>query len=158
MFTSGKYPCCISLKKALIRGTEGFFFSDMILEDYGIRNRLSKYYGGNGFTHVAVFMMSELLKALYDSSVPILGRLKVACYLWGQCDILPRGKNAFLLKWVCQELCLVYSKKKKAPPSPHTACKLWQFLSFVLNAVLEGRDDEETSVLNIHLFQVSSVC
>lgn len=108
--------------------------------------------------------MSELFIGIADRrSVPLVGRLKVACYLWKEKEgILPiLGKKTVLLRWVCQEICLVYDKRSKGtlPSSPSTIYKLWRFLSVVLRAIEgegEKREKELTdlSPLNAHLLQV----
>ena len=99
-------------------------------------------------------LMSSVLRALYDHSLSLPQRLKVARYLWGQEDILSEEKTAFLVKWVCGELCTVYNRKNQRPPSSSISCELWKFLSFVLTAIVEEEDAKELSALNIHLFQV----
>ncbi len=103
--------------------------------------------------------MAELLEALRDPSLPVPGRLKVARYLLKtREDILPRGKLSYLLKWVCQELCLIYNKKNKSqrPPPLEAAEQLWGFLSKVVGSVGEDRGggEVELSPINVHLFQV----
>ena len=108
--------------------------------------------------------MSKLLLGLSDRrSISLVGRLKVACYLWKEEEgILPiLGKKTVLLRWVCQEICLVYDKRAKGPPSsPSTICKLWKFLSVILRAI-EGEGENKSegeltdlSPLNTHLLQV----
>lgn len=100
--------------------------------------------------------MSELLSALQDASLPVLGRWKVACHLYQHGG--PRGQ-VLLLKWACQELCQAYNKRNKTPPPPVTCCKLWAFLRAVLEGGVADDGDllQETSVLNSHVFQVT-VC
>lgn len=97
--------------------------------------------------------MSELVAALEDPSLPLLGRLKVACYLWQQDEML---SSDLLLEWVCNELCQAYNRKSKTTPPPLTCSKLWQFLCVVLEAVVEtdSVQDLDLSPLNTHLFQV----
>ena len=116
--------------------------------------------------------MSDLLVGLSNRrSVPLLGRLKVACYLWTEKEgiLLISEKKTVLLRWVCQELCLVYDKRVKGnpPPLPSTVDKLWRFLSKVMHAI-EGEEEEkeseleqtDLSPLNIHLLYVGkgSLC
>lgn len=97
--------------------------------------------------------MSELVAALEDPSLPLVGRLKVACYLWQQDEML---SSDLLLGWVCNELCQAYNRKSKTTPPPLTCSKLWQFLCVVLEAVVEtdSVQDLDLSPLNTHLFQV----
>lgn len=104
--------------------------------------------------------MSNLLRGLYErKSVPLSGRLKVACYLWKDNDSLSvLGKRSFVLTWVCQELCLIYDKRTKPSSFPDTSLvyKLWKFLHTVLDAI--GKEDEkdftDLSPINVHLLQV----
>lgn len=96
------------------------------------------------------------MSALQDQSLPVLGRLKVASYLWLPGKLLPTERNRLMLQWACQEICLAYSKKNKAPPPHVTRSKLWVFLCTVLEAMVEeGEVVHDLSPLSTHLFQVS---
>ena len=101
--------------------------------------------------------MAELVCALQDSLLGVEERLKIACYLWGQEQLLSGEKEAILLKWACQELCLAYNRKKSKTPPPHVTCsQLWGFLCSVLEALVEAEKlPRDLSSLNTHLFQVS---
>lgn len=97
--------------------------------------------------------MAELVSALSDLSLPVLGRLKVACYLWVR---NAAGKHALLFEWACQELCMAYNRKNKAPP-PHVTCsQMWGFLCTVLKGMVADGVLHDLSPLNTHLFQVNT--
>lgn len=99
--------------------------------------------------------MAELVSALHDASLPVLGRLKVAHYLWLPGKLLPAERSALMLQWACQELCLAYSKKNKAPPPHVTRGRLWVFLCTVLEVVAEdGEVQPDLEPLSPHLYQV----
>ena len=100
--------------------------------------------------------MSVLVSSLLDSSLPLLARLKVACCIWRQGSLPAAERNALMLKWTCQELCLAYSRTNKTPPPHVTTSQLWRFLSSVLEAIVEGGEAlQGTAPLNTYLFQVS---
>lgn len=99
--------------------------------------------------------MAEFVSALTDPSLPLLGKIKVAKYLWEERDLFPLERNSLMLKWACQELCTAYNKKTKSPPSHVTRSQLWGSLSTVLEAVTkEGEVSLDLAPLSVHLFQV----
>ena len=104
--------------------------------------------------------MSDLFRGLFErKSISLEGRLKVACYLWKEKTVLTiPGKKNLLLKWGCQELCLVYDKRIKSSSLPDTVmvCKLWSFLHVVLVAIGEEKEAQLTdlSPINVYLLQV----
>lgn len=100
-------------------------------------------------------VMAYLVSALHDSSLPVRGRLKVAWHLWRQGELLSTERNALMLKWVCQELCLAYNKKNRAPPPHVIRGHLWSFLCTVLGAMVQEEFQQDLVVLSSHLFQVS---
>ena len=55
----------------------------------------------------------ELLRALRDRSLSSEERLKVACFIWYEGDVPIGSKESVLVKWVCEEISLAYSKKTR---------------------------------------------
>lgn len=99
--------------------------------------------------------MAEFISALHDPSLSVVGKLKVARYLWQKGNLLPAERNALMLKWACQELCSAYSKKNKVPPPHVTRGRLWGCLYTVLEALVEeGEMPQDLTPLSSHLFQV----
>lgn len=156
--TSGKHPCWISLRNALMRCREGlgeeepvrdisityphvFFF--LIASNKGACLACPRGY--------AKLAMAELLSSLHDRSLLLSDRVKVASYLWRQNELLANG---FLLNWSCQELCLAYSKKNKSPPPHVTTGNLWALLGVIVKAVVEDGSVMALPALNSYLFQV----
>lgn len=79
----------------------------------------------------------------------------MASYLWLPGKLLRAERNALMLRWACQELCLAYNKKNKSPPPHMTRSRLWVFLCTVLKAVAEdGNELLDLASLGSHLFQV----
>ena len=56
----------------------------------------------------------ELLRALRDRSLSPEERLKVACFIWHEGDVPIGSKESVLVKWVCDEISLAYSKKTRS--------------------------------------------